>query len=241
MYQKDRGVVLHQLKYSEDSLIVDVFTEQNGAMSFWMKVSRASRTRVLSSLLSPLNFVDILYDNRPGKTIHRIVELNAYHPCRSIPYHPLKTSIVLFLQEFLYYTLRKETANKPLFLYMEHAIQWLDECEERFTNFHLMFLLNLTRFLGFLPNLDGYRKGFLFDLQEGAFSSSIPVHKCYLDAVESSWVKEFMRMNTRTMTHFHLNREQLTRVLSILNEYYRLHVPEFPELKSVAILQEVLS
>lgn len=241
MYQKDRGVVLHQLKYSEDSLIVDVFTEENGAMSFWVKVSRANRNRVLSSLLSPLNFVDILYENRPGKSIQRIVEMNTCHPCCSIPFHPLKATIVLFLQEFLYYTLRKEATNKPLFSYMEHAIQWLDESEKQFTNFHLMFLLNMTRFLGFLPNLEGFRQGCVFDLQEGHFSSSVPFHKCYLDAEESFWVKDFMRMNTRTMAHFHLNREQLSRVLYILNEYYRLHVPEFPELKSVAVLQEVLS
>lgn len=241
MHQKAKGVVLHQLKYSEDSLIVDIFTQEYGTMSFWVKVSRANRNRIQSSLLRPLNFVDILFENHPGRTIQRVVEMDSCHPCVSIPFHPLKATIVLFLQEFLYYALRKETANIPLFRYMEHAIQWLDECEDRYSNFHLMFLLNLTRFLGIWPNLEGFRQGYIFDLQEGAFSPSVPFHKCYLEAEESRWVKDFMRMNTRTMTRFHLNREQRSRVLSILSEYYRLHVPEFPELKSIAVLQEVLS
>lgn len=241
MHQKAKGIVLHQLKYSEDSLIVDIFTEEFGAMSYWVKVSRANRNRLLSSLLRPLNFVDILFENRPGRNIQRIVEMDTSLPCFSIPFHPLKATIVLFLQEFLYYTLRREASNVPLFRYMEHAIQWLDQSEQHFSNFHLMFLVNLTRFLGFWPNLEGFRQGSVFDLQEGAFSSSVPFHKCYLDADESLWVQHFMRMNTRTMTHFHLNREQRSRILSVLGEYYKLHIPEFPELKSISVLQEVLS
>lgn len=49
------------------------------------------------------------------------------------------------------------------------------------------------------------------------------------------------RMNYPTMHLFRLSRRERQRILHVLNEYYRLHVPGFPELKSLEILQELFS
>ena len=61
----------------------------------------------------------------------------------------------MFLAEFLYRALKEEAPNEPLFAYLQHSIRWLDECEGRsFANFHLVFLMRLSRFLGLYPNVD---------------------------------------------------------------------------------------
>jgi DNA repair protein RecO (recombination protein O) len=43
------------------------------------------------------------------------------------------------------------------------------------------------------------------------------------------------------MRFFAMNRLERGRYLEVLDEYYRLHVPEFPELKSLDVLKEVFA
>ena len=86
------------------------------------------------------------------------------YPFKSVPYHPHKSAIALFIAEFLYRALREEAENAPLFAYLSNSIQWLDECKHDFANFHLVFLIRLSRFLGLYPNTEGYHNGDYFDL-----------------------------------------------------------------------------
>lgn len=48
-------------------------------------------------------------------------------------------------------------------------------------------------------------------------------------------------MTFRSMRLFKMNRTQRNVILDVLLAYYRLHVPEFPELKSVEMLREVFA
>ena len=56
---------------------------------------------------------------------------------------------------------------------------------------------------------------------------------------EASRICNLMRMNYDTMYLFGMNRTQRNRCLDIIHEYYRLHLPDFPELKSFRVLQEL--
>ena len=91
-------------------------------------------------------------------------------------------SIALFLSEFLYRAIREEAENRPLFAYLQHSIIWLDECGEGFANFHLVFLMRLSRFLGLYPNLEDYHTGDYFDLLNACFTSIRPqLHSSYIN------------------------------------------------------------
>ena len=76
-------------------------------------------------------------------------------PLPSLLSDPSKLAIGLFVCEFLYHALRDEQRNEPLFDYVRTSIEWLDGRERDFANFHLVFLMHLSRFLGFYPNLRG--------------------------------------------------------------------------------------
>jgi DNA repair protein RecO (recombination protein O) len=121
-----------------------------------------------------------------------------------------------------------------------NSLEWLDECESKYANFHLVFLMRMSRFLGFYPNLDDYRDGDLFDLQNAVFVGKAPVtHHYYIDAEETRAFRQLMRLNYETMGLFAMNRQQRQRCLAIVMDYYRLHLPDFPQLKSLDILQEL--
>lgn len=239
MWQKTVGIVLHTIKYSDTSNIVDVYTEVYGRVSFLVSVSRAKRAAVKSVLFQPLTLIECEADFRSTTGLHRIKEVKAY-PFKSIPYHPYKSAIALFLAEFLYRAVKDEGENRSLFAYLKHSIEWLDECETDFANFHLVFLMRLSRFLGLYPNLDDYSQGDYFDLLNACFTPIRPYkHTHYVNAEESFRLSRLMRMNYETMRLFGMSRTERSRCLTVINDYYQLHIPGWQTLKSLAVLQEL--
>lgn len=240
MLQKTVGIVLHTLKYNDTSNIVEMYTELSGRVSFLVSVPRSRKSAVKSVLFQPLSLIEIEADFRPNATLYRIKEAKSFFPFSSIPYDPYKSSIALFLAEFLYRAVREEAENRPLFAYLVHSITWLDECREGFANFHLVFLMRLSRFLGLYPNLEDYHDGDYFDLLNACFTSSRPqLHSSYILPQEASRLNVLMRMNYDTMHLFGMSRLERARCLTVINEYYRLHLPDFPVLKSLDVLKEL--
>lgn len=240
MLQKTAGIVLHTLKYNDTSLIADIYTEVSGRASFLVPLPRSRKSAVKAVLFQPLALVDLEADFRPNATLYKIKDAKSLYPFSTIPYDPYKSAIVLFLAEFLYRAVREETENRPLFAYLQHSIIWLDECRERYANFHLVFLMRLSRFLGLYPNLEDYAPGDYFDLLNGCFTPLRPqMHSSYILPQEAAQLTMLMRMNYETMHLFGMSRTERTRCLAIMNEYYRLHLPDFPVLKSIEVLKEL--
>lgn len=239
MLQKTVGIVLHSLKYNDTSNIVDIYTEIHGKVSFLVAVSRTKKAAVKSVLFQPLSLIEFEADFRSASSLCRIKEVRAF-PFKSIPYDPYKSAIALFLAEFLYRAVKEEGENAPLFSYLTHSIEWLDECSSEFANFHLVFLMRLSRFLGLYPNLEDYHRGDYFDLLNAGFTSLRPhTHSFYVNPEESYRLTRIMRMNYETMHLFGMSRLERTRCLTIINDYYLLHIPGFQTLKSLAVLQEL--
>ena len=238
--QKMTGIVLHVLKYNDTSNIVDLYTEQVGRASFLVKIPRSRKSNVRNVLFQPLAFVEIEVDVRPVSSLHRIQEVKSLFPFRSLPYHPYKSSIGMFLAEFLYRALREEGENAALFAYLRHSILWLDECEGKsFANFHLVFLMRLSRFLGLYPNVDDYTDGCYFDMLNACFTPSFPMSGSFLKPDEAGRIRLLLRMNYETMHLFGMSRGERNRCLTVINDYYRLHIPDFPVLKSIDVLKEL--
>ena len=147
----------------------------------------------------------------------------------------------MFLAEFRYRALREEAENGPLFAYLEHSIRWLDECDRSFSNFDLVFLMRFSLFLGLYPNTEDYREGCFFDMLNACFVSVRPLHGAFLKPEEASRINLLMRMNYETMHLFTMSRLERNRCLVIMNDYYRLHLPDFPVLKSLDVLKELFS
>ena len=239
MLTKTQAIVLHSLKYGETRLIVDMFTRSQGRQSFIVSIPKSVKGKIKKQLFQPLTLLEIESDLRPKLQLQKLSDIRLASPFSSIPFDPNKLSISLFIAEFLYYALRSEQHNEPLFDYIVNSIQWLDAQTDRFANFHLVFLMRLSRFLGFYPNLDHYQAGDYFDLRESIFLSAPPVHRDFLHPQEAEKIQLMMRMDFPTMHLFRMSHQERNRLLEVSLIYYRLHLPDFPELKSVSVLQEL--
>ena len=237
MLTKTQAIVLHSLKYGESKLIVDMFTRMHGRQSFIVSIPKTNKGKMKKQFFQPLTLLEIETDIRPKLQLQKLDDVRLAVPFTSIPFEPDKLAIALFVAEFLYYALRSEQRNELLYDYLENSILWLDGQQNRFANFHLVFLLRLTRFLGFYPNLDDYEDGDYFDLRESEFMRNPPVHRDFLHPEEAQKVQLMMRMDYPTMHLFRMSHQERNRLLEVSLKYYRLHLPDFPEMKSIEVLQ----
>ena len=237
MLTKTQAIVLHSLKYGESRLIVDMFTRTFGRQSFIVSIPKTSKGKIKKQFFQPLTLLEIETDIRPKLQLQKLNDVRLLTPFESIPFEPDKLAISLFVAEFLYYALRSEQRNELLYDYLEYSIMWLDGQQANFANFHIVFLLRLTRFLGFYPNMDDYEDGDYFDLRESEFMRNLPVHRDFLHPEEAQKVQLMMRMDFPTMHLFRMSHNDRNRLLEISIKYYRLHLPDFPEMKSIEVLQ----
>ena len=237
MLMKTQAIVLHAIKYGETRLIVDMFTKTFGRQAFIVSIPKTPKGKVKKQFFQPLTILEIETDLRPRQQLQKLHDVRLAAPFASIPFEPDKLAISLFVAEFLYYALRSEQQNELLYDYLEYSILWLDGQQARYANFHLVFLLRLTRFLGFYPNLDDYMDGDCFDLRESVFMPVPPVHRDFLHPEEAQKVQLMMRMDFPTMHLFRMSHQERNRLLDVTLKYYRLHLPDFPEMKSIEVLQ----
>ena len=238
METKTRAIVLRTLKYGESQLIIDLLTEQQGRLSFIQHIGKTQKARVKKQLFQPLTLLDVVFDYRPKSNLQHMRDVRIAIPFTSIPFNPIKLSISFFLAEFIYHSTRDEQQNAPLYRYCETGIRWLDGAQNNFSNFHLVFMMRLSRFIGFYPNLNDYSEGSYFDLRAAAFVVGQPLHPDFLPPDEAAHITTLMRMDYETMHLFTLSREERNRITDRLVAYYRHHVPGFPELRSLDVLRE---
>lgn len=240
MLETLHGIVLRTVKYKDNAFIADVFTRQLGRASLMVALPRTRKAAVKPMLFQPLSAVEVVAEVRPGATIYKVKEAKLLCPFASLPYDPYKSSIALFLSEFLCRAVREEGPDEPLFSYLLYSLEWLDACPKGFANFHLVFLMRFSRFLGLLPNLDDYSEGCYFDLLNAHFTPVCPVgHRYYIMPAEAKALHAMMRMDYGTMHLFRMTRAERWRCLKVMTDYYRLHLPDFPELRSVEVLREL--
>lgn len=242
MLVKTRAIVLNSLKYGESQVIADIFTEALGRVPFILRMPRSSRSRMGKQLFQPLTILDIEFDHRPSVRLQRMKNAAIACPFTTIPFDAYKLGIALFVAEFTAYCTRSEQANRQMYMFVENSVRWLDACERGFANFHIIYMLHLARFVGFYPNTDDLQgEACYFDLRGGCFVRNVPAHRDYLEPAEAGKIRMLMRLNYTTMRLLSLSRSERNRIVDVVLTYYRLHQPDFPEMKSLPVLKELFA
>lgn len=239
MLHKTQAVVLSINKYNDRFSIVNLFTRDFGRVAYLLPRSSSKQSKLNHILFSPLSLLNVEVEHQPTRDIQRLKEAQRLTLLYDIGTDMTKISIVFFLSEFLTKVVRESDNCMLMFEYIKNSIQVLEETKVGLANFHLTFLLGLTRFLGIYPNLDDYTEGCYFDLINGDFTNTSPTHQHFLKGNECVYLNKLSRINYSNMHLFKLSRRDRNNIVEILIIYYRLHVYEFPNLKSLDVLGEL--
>lgn len=232
-----KAIVLTSTLYSDNSYMLNLFTDELGYVVVSVKVGRRSKVRL--SHIQPLTLLSVELYGRPSQQVMHITECVALAGCESLATNPAKILVSQFLAEFLNHTLRLYQKDASLFDFIFDSIKTYNSIERGQANFHLIFLVKMTHYLGFFPNLEGLDNGVCFDLENGCFIRQLPLHNNYLQPNDTMAFVHLMRLDYNTMYLYDINRKQRNNILDYIVKYYKLHLAEFGDLKSLDILREI--
>ncbi len=235
MLIKTRGIIFKVLKYSETSLILDIYTEEKGLKKYIISGVRNKKSKLKTGVLQPISLVDLVAYFREDRDLHRIKEIKPAHIYQSIPFNLMKGTIALFMVELAQKTIREEEANADLFEFLYHQFLSLDEMPTLNLDFHIHFMLELSGFLGFLPTKNWSEQIPFFDMREGLFVSADPLHPYALNKALSAKIGQLLKKKSPK-----LSRKDRQLILNKLIDYYKIHVENFKGLNTHTVLKEVL-
>ncbi len=234
-----RGVVLSTLKYGDKGMVAHLLTSTHGRRSYMVQGLGSRRGHgSKQALFQPMFALEFEGLESPRMQMHRFGEVHSGIVLRSTPFDVKKSAIAMFMAETLYRLVRESEANPMLFDFVWGSVEALDEASEGVANFHLWFLSNLCRFLGFSPGND-YSPDAWFDIAEGCFTPERPLREHAMSQDNALILHDMLECDVRYLGEIGLNRTQRVDFLSALMNYYNYHFDVINSVQSIRILREV--
>lgn len=233
---------MRTVRYSDRNSILTAYTRQGGRLSFFVPAGTGRAAARLRALLMPMGRFECVADIRPGRDIHSIRDVKAVvlPPVAD----PLRSTIALFVADMLSTLLKEPMSDPLLFDFIDDALRRLGENRKgmmlegtALLNFHICFLIRLTRFLGIEPDWPTYLPGAVLDFADGIFRPFPPSHRNFLPPGESEAASLLGRMNFRNLGHFRMTRFERNTILDRILLYYQTHFPSVGEPSSLSILR----
>lgn len=234
-----KAIVFSAIKYSEADLIVSCYTEEAGIKSYLLRgILKSKKGKLKTSYFQPLTQLDLIAEHKNKGTLEYIKEAKVYNPYQTLHTNIIKTGLVMFLSELLKNIIREEEPNKELYFYLETSFNWLDENEE-VANFHILFLLQLSMYLGFYPDASDIDEKY-FNIMDGSFQDTDTSNYC-LSGTQIENFKLFFNLDYEIMQEIKLSKTQRQNLLDLILSYYSFHVQGYQKPKSLAVLNQLFS
>jgi len=242
MEEHFNAIILKIVKYSDKTQIADMLTENHGRMSFAVPAPSRSKSRSKTrTIWRPLNMIEFECDVHKRKGLPRPKDVGITYNYSDMTYNPVKAMIAMYVNELLCSALWGDVPDQPLFHFVRQSLVLLDKKQDKFINFHITFALNLLELIGIQPNMNRTDIDSFFDMRAAVFTPLHPLHPDVLSDNEADALQILMRINFNNMHHFRFTRQQIQRILHLINTYYMIHIPNFQQLKSTEIFHNALS
>lgn len=231
MIESTKGICLHYYKYSESSVIAKIFTEKFGLQSYVMKGVRNKKSKNKLNLLYPLNPVLLEVTNNKKREVQYVKEINRVGNLSNINLDMNKRFISMFVSEVLMKVLVESEKEDSIFSFICETVNTIENSDILSKNFSLLFLLQLSSYLGFFPSSENSDKN-LFDLENGCFTNQSAYYNI------SGENKEYFKslLVNKEVTIPYINRKEL---LKSLQKYYSLHHYNIENLKSYEVIESL--
>jgi DNA repair protein RecO (recombination protein O) len=236
-----KGIVFHYFRYGETSIIAKVYTEKFGLQAYLVKGLRSKKSTLRAGLFQPGSLVEMVVYKNEKSSLQYIREIKSSHLFTTIPYDIKKSSILLFICEILTKAIRGEAPDQEMFSFLYQSLLFLDQTEHPVGNIHLVFLIKLTRYLGFFPRENRSERTPFFNLAEGVFQSQTTLPGPCLDHAFSKQFGILLQASFEEAGELGFSPSSRNELLEAIIQYYRLHLPVIKEIHSHHVLKEVLA
>jgi len=236
---KARGIVLNTVKYGDTSMIVQMLTDLYGRQSYMVQGVRSTRGHgSKAALFQPMFALEFEGLVSTRMELHRFREVRNAIVMQSLPFDVRKSTIALFMAEVLYRLVRESEPNEALFEFVWNSVGALDAMEDGTANFHLWFMANMSRFLGFSPG-NIYTKGDWFDCREGLYTPFEPLHGQRMTPDNAEILRDLLECDVRLLAEIGLSRRQRVEFLDAVTAYFGYHLDAVHNIGSIRIFQDM--
>jgi DNA repair protein RecO (recombination protein O) len=239
MIHTTQGIVLHSFKYGDSGIIARILTPGLGLQSYLVQGARKSKSRIRASLFQPLTLLDMVVYHKEKSGLQRIREARCSHPFHTLTTDIRKTTLAIFICEMLINAFKHQEPQKEAFDFIFHAVQKLDMEEDNLAIFHMVFLLQLSKFLGFSPGKNYTDLKCFFNLKEGIYQSQYDNAILCLTREESNYFYKLSVTNLQDTSKLDIPAAMRKILLQKTIDFYRYHMEGFKEIKSHHILESV--
>ncbi len=237
MLTSDVGIVLRTIKYGESSNIAHVFTQEHGVIAIIVKGARKKKSR--HSYLQPLSIVLVEYYRKPSKDLYLCKQISQEEPFLTAHTDLLKQSVMMFLNELIYKTLKEETGDPHLFKFLYKFLVAFDH-QDFNPNSHVWFLCHYSKFMGIFPDISSYSPNYCFNIQEGCFEPSTQKPNV-VNARLSGVLYSLLGMKFVALGELKISKDERKTLVRELLDYYATQMDGMKRVNSHMILEEVLS
>ena len=233
-----RGLVLRSIKYSDNSLIVTVFTENEGLHSYMVRGVHSKTSKTRTNYFHPLTLIEYTATVSNKARLETIKEIIHAH-CFTLEFDPVKNAIALFLAEVLAKTLKGTEPYPELFQFLEYSFTTFEQQQNHLANFHLIFLVQFSKYLGCIPHNNQNEDNIYFGIAEGQFISFRPNHAHYLEPGPSLRMQQLLNTTYETSESLLLNVTYRRELLAALVAYYQYHHLIDSPFTSISVLEQL--
>jgi DNA repair protein RecO (recombination protein O) len=221
MLHKTRGIVFRFTKYGETSIIVTLFTELFGLQTYIVNGVRARSGKGMIALYQPLTLLDLVVYHKENANILRIKEVKCSYAYSTLFKDIRKSTQALFLAEVINKAVKEQSHADEICRFLFDSFETLDRLPDHYENFHLVFLIKLSRFLGFGPHNS-------HELLIGRL----------LDANDEVILQKLLKVDYTEVVS--MTTGQRRNILDLLLHFYADHIENLGEVRSTQVLREVL-
>jgi DNA repair protein RecO (recombination protein O) len=241
MIEKTKGIVLHQIKYTDSGIVAQLYTRKYGRQSFLIRGIRNKKAGRHNVFFQPMFILELVAYNKESRTMQTIKEFSVSYTPSDIHSNIKKSCVAIFLGEVLTSVLREESPNEELFDFIEESIIYFDRCIDGYANFHIAFLAGLSSYLGFEPAKRVSAGDHFFDMMNGIFVPFPPLNGNYASREVSQVLSVFFSSSYEQIKDISLTGSLRNEVLETLVNYYSLHLPGLRKIRSLEVLKEVFN
>ncbi len=237
MLVSTEAIVLNRIKYTDNSYVVNLYSEAIGKITVLARVS-SRKPDIKANAFSPLNIIRTEFKLKGSRSVHSInyVELVKCLPNNDIT----KICISQFIAEVISKTIKEEEKNTELYNFFISTIHAIENSDKNTVNIHLIFLKELARLMGFQITNNFCEETPYFNTREGMFlpvyttdeeSFEIPLSTAFSQLLNSSYSNNSYKFP-------HLYRQKM---IESLLSYYKIHTEHLFEIKSLKVLNDVFN
>ena len=239
MLVSTKAIVLSKIKYKDYDLIINCYTENYGIVTYLVKNAlKTKKGKFKPAYFQPLTLLEIEADHKDNRSLQYFKDIKLHYNYSTLHTNVVKSTMVMFISEVTSNILKEEEQNLALYNFLETTLIWFDESETN-TNFHLMFLVELTKYLGFYPELPTKGASY-FNLEAGKFQSTKSNIYC-ISGEHLAYLKQLLGIKFDVSKSLDINSKQKREFLNMILLYFKLHLDGFKQPKSVTILNQVFN